>query len=175
MRHLLLYNASIQKKRADYLWAGIVIFTLLATISPIVYLFMELTQPSYYVNSSGSDTLVKLNLLLPLVATVLRGTFAALNPLTKWGALKLAATQVEGQIYMYRTKVGRYSIIRHTKATSATDTSKKDKKDKKDDTNADQLAGGSPRKAFSFALDSIWLDLSASDIQKGALITPPAR
>jgi hypothetical protein len=105
MRHLLLYNAAIQKTRADYLWAGIVIFTLLATVSPIVYLFMELTQPAYYVNSSGSETLVRLNLLLPLVATVLRGAFAALNPVAKWGALKLAATQVEGQVYidLFRT------------------------------------------------------------------------
>jgi hypothetical protein len=46
------------------------------------------------------------------------------------------------------------------------------KKDKDGD-NGPVQGGNNPRKVFSAALDAVWTDLAASDISKGALVSPP--
>ena len=116
LRLLLFYNARIQRQYSDVLWAGIVLFTMGATIAPVTY---EYISPSNCQNPTdngqnpaASNALLKLCLCLPLVATVLRGAFSLLNPEAKWAALQSAALSVESEIYMYRTKVGRYSTLK---------------------------------------------------------------
>ena len=89
--------------------------------------------------------------------------------------LKLAAINVESEIYMYRTKTCHYSVRKLSTLT----VNKKNKKNKvadkehKDVTDR-KVALSNPRKIFSSALDTIWTDLLASDISKGGLINPPA-
>ena len=89
--------------------------------------------------------------------------------------LKLAAINVESEIYMYRTKTCHYSV-RKLSAAGVNKKNKKNKvtdKDHKDVTDR-QVALSNPRKIFSSALDTIWTDLLASDISKGGLINPPS-
>ena len=55
------------------------------------------------------DALVKLNIILPVGVTVLRGVYAYLDPLVKYWSLKYAAIRTESEIYIYRAKVGQYA------------------------------------------------------------------
>jgi hypothetical protein len=115
--------------------------------------------------------LVKLNLILPLIATVLRGIFAALNPATKAALLKLGSIKVESEIYKYRTKVGVYSVRKVASnpgpSASKTKRGKGADKDVEKDDNKLKNNSSNPRKAFSSSLDMLWTDLNASDINKG--------
>ena len=143
--------------------ALLVIFTLLSTVSAVVYTFFFYNE---HFELRGSRSLIlasmlKANLLLPLVATFLRGIISVFNPTVKYIALKNAAVKVEAEIYEYRTKVGKYSF-RKPPAPS------KDQKKKKKDrvTVAEPVL---PRIAFAKALDRILDDLKASDVQHGSM------
>jgi hypothetical protein len=77
----------------------------------------------------------------------------------------------------YRTKVMKYNVRKMTAATTSSGTtsqqkSSTSKKDKDKNEDLPQVVIN-PRKAFGAAIDSIWLELAASDISKGALVDPP--
>ena len=154
-----LYNARVFKNHSDILNALLVIFTFLSTASAVVYTFLLYNE---HIEFNHSRTfvlavLLKANLLLPLVATLLRGFISAFNPLVKYIALKNAAVKIEAEIYEYRTKVGKYSF-RKPAAPSK---------------NKKKTAGSSevvlPRIAFAKEMDKILDDLKASDVQHGSL------
>jgi len=117
--------------------------------------------------------LVALNLFLPLAISVLRAMSASMTPYSKYTALRIATVKIQTEIYTYRTKTGKYNTRK---------VQKKDKK--KDDKNGggggEGGGGGSkkgeedfkPSKLLGQAMDGVWADLLASDIQKGALIAP---
>jgi hypothetical protein len=181
LRHLMDYNAHRQKLMADVLYILVLVFTFLTTVAAIVYGF-------YYaqVDSCGNNDelklplaiLGKLNLLLPLVATILRGILAALNPMAKYSVLKLASIKIESEIYLYRTKVGKYNVRKAQQASdnAASNNNKgngnNQQKNKKDET-AVTVKALNPRKIFSSAMENIWFELGASDIKKDALVKPP--
>ena len=160
---LQLLNSRNYKFKSDVLEALLVIFTFLSTVSAVVYTFFFYNE---HFELRGSRSLIlasmlKANLLLPLVATFLRGIISVFNPTVKYIALKNAAVKVEAEIYEYRTKVGKYSF-RKPPAPS------KDQKTKKKDrvTVAEPVL---PRIAFAKALDRILDDLKASDVQHGSM------
>lgn len=148
----------------------ITLVTVGATISAVLYTFLTLDFDSYEPITDPANKkmalviLLNANLLLPLVATVFRGLYSSLTPNLKYVALKNAAMEIESEIYLYRTKVGRYSS-RHS-SSSKKDGSDGDK-DKKDDKTSSKA-----RVQFSLILDQIWADLAASDLQNGSLRTP---
>jgi len=78
--------------------------------------------------------------------------------------------------FRYRTKVMKYNARKITAATNSSGTtSQKGSVSKKDKDKSEDLPQAviNPRKAFGASIDSIWLELAASDISKGALVDPP--
>ena len=176
IRHLFAYNASRQKVLSDVLQALIIMFSLISTIIAVIYTYLKTqdcanTSVNTYFNSPDKtyQVLLVLNLLLPLTVTILRGFFASLDPLVKYALLKMAAIRIESEIYMYRTKVGRYNIRKH--ASSQQSNSQHSTSKKKDDKDEPQVTVN-PRKIFSQALDSIWAEIT-SDMAAGVLRSPP--
>ena len=174
LRHLLTHNSTRQRFLADVLQALIIFFTLAATVAAVLFLYFRqvpLDPPSPYgINASGNTSLLKLNLLLPLAATILRGVQASINPSAKWAVLKIAAMKVESEIYLYRTKVGPYSIRKNASGGSSSqggsNSSNSAGGNKKDKDDAPMVVLN-PRKLFSAVLDSVWVDLAASGILSG--------
>ena len=128
--------------------------------------------------------MLKLNLILPLLATVFRGIAASLNPLAKWSVLKTSAFRIESEIYMYRTKVGKYNPRKISNDNNNNNTNargnqqirslnSKSKEANPEESTGPRTSQNNPRKTFSNALDNVWTDLTASDISKGSLISPP--
>ena len=163
LRYLLYFNSSRHKQIADILQALIIIFAFLSTASSVLY--------NYFGASSGSDhadiiyIFKMLSFILPLVNTLFNGINAALGPGVKANILKIAAVKVESEIYMYRTKVGPYSMRGQNNQKKDNSTSKKDKG--KDESKKQKQVALNPRKVLSNALETIWTDLAASDISKG--------
>ena len=183
LRHLLSYNAKRQKWLANILQAFIILFSLISTIAAVTYTYYAQVEGINLIGSSGGSifsstgskemqVLLTLNLLLPLAVTILRGFYANLNPMAKYGVLKMGEIRVETEIYMYRTKVGKYNMrkVPTSQQSSSSNNKNQNKKEDKDD-NTPVITN--PRKLFSQSLDSIWLDLAGSDISKGALRNPP--
>lgn len=177
MRHLFAYNASRQKLLSDILQALIILFSLISTITAVSYTYMNsqdcsLSTGSFFSSSNKSyQSLLMLNLLLPLTVTILRGFFASLDPLTKYAILKMAAIRIESEIYMYRTKVGRYNTRKITSSQQSNTQHSNSSKSKKDDKDEHQTTVN-PRKIFSQALDSLWNEIT-SDMAAGVLRSPP--
>ena len=172
LRHLLRYNSNIQNKRADVLRFLIIFFTLSAVCASVLF--------SYYApcdaNSNDDmkiNVLSRLNLILPLIITVLRGIFAALGPSSKALVLEVASIRIESEIYMYRTRTGAYSIRKATSTATAEPRKNGKGKEKEKHKDDNVVKTNNPRRAFSSALDSVLTDLSSSDVNKGGLINPP--
>jgi hypothetical protein len=168
LRHLLLFNGARHKLVADILQVLIILFAFASTSAAVMY--------SYYNTNNCDDSwreyvefIETLAFILPLVNTLFNGMFASLNPAGKSAILRLAATKVESEIYMYRTKVGAYSM----RGSSGSKSEKNSKKDKGKDDQKKPKVQVNPRKIFSGSLEVIWTDLAASDISKGALVNPP--
>ena len=133
--HQFHYNAHLQHQYADYLMFSIIALTFLATLVSVFYAYF--TSANVPPISAGTknccpishqskcflifllfqlfmflvsqDVLVKLNIVLPVGVTVLRGVYAYLDPLVKYWSLKYAAIRTESEIYIYRAKVGQYA------------------------------------------------------------------
>ena len=165
LRYLMKYNARRYRFISDVLQILIIFFAFTSTVSAVLFNFFNIFDiggPLY------QSIFNKLTFILPLVNTLFTGIFAALNPAVKAGVLDHSAIKIESEIYMYRTKVGSYSMRAHG-SSSKKDDKKKDKgKEEKKKTSSST----NPRKVFSAALEVIWTDLSSSDISKGAMINP---
>ena len=173
LRHLLMYNAARQLIVADVLQALIIVLSLFTTAASVTYIYLNCIED---IDDTRTEVLLNLNLLLPLSVTILRGLNATLNPLAKWSILQSAACRVEGEIYMYRTKVGQYNSRKSSAQNDHQKTGGQNKnkqgQDDKHETHPVQKEHN-PRKVFSNAIDQIWQELSASDVAKGALVDPP--
>lgn len=149
----------------------ITLVTMSATISAVLYTFLTLDFYNPIKDANNKNLaltiLLNANLLLPLVATVFRGLYSSLTPNLKYVALKNAAMEIESEIYLYRTKVGRYSS-RH----SSSSRHNINKDGKNEDKDRDMKTSSKARVQFSLILDQIWADLAASDLQNGSLRTP---
>lgn len=104
LRQLLSYNAARQRVVSDFLEFLIILFTLFSTCAACFYTFSTTkticssdgssnnsSSDQCPISQIGNDILNKLNLILPLLATVFRGISASLNPLQKWSVLKIGA------------------------------------------------------------------------------------
>jgi hypothetical protein len=189
LRHKFLYNANIYKFISDVLMILITLLGFASVLSAVLYSAFAINPNWNSVSFDQTQMILQFgNLLLPLLATIVRGIFASVSPMLKYVALQNACVQVESEIYMYRTKVGKYGF---RKRGGGGDKDKKKDEDKdggKDgDKGGDKGGGGgggeksqksskqasnNPRKAFFSALDHIWNELSASDVQNGSLRTP---
>ena len=145
IRHKLLYNADRFKLQADILTFWFLVFNLLATFSAVCYVYIQLHLTEH---TSKAGYLLKANLLLPLMATLLRGVFSVLSPSNKYEILKDAAEQIESEIYMYRAKVGIYNPRKALVGSDATDL------------GPDADDNEPPRKLFSNALEKILASVS---------------
>ena len=177
LRHKFLFNANLFKLISDILMLAITLLTLSSTMSAVLYSFFTI-NPDVLVPHEFQITQAWLNyanLILPLAATIFRGIYASVSPMLKYVALKNACVQVESEIYMYRTKVGKYGVM-FRKRPDADKDKDKDKKsgdkknsdgdDKKSSSSSKRMGGNNPRKAFSNALDSIWAELGTSGESK---------
>jgi hypothetical protein len=175
MRHLLLFNSLRHKRRADVLQFLIILFTLLSVCAAVLFNYYSLASSGGCDNNNDQystarpeiKVLLRLTLILPLITTVFRGIYAALSPSTKAAMLKLGSIKAESEIYMYRTKVGSYSIRKAAVASNNGGKTKRKGGDKDDSKEDSKQKANNPRKAFSAALDVLWTDLGASDISKG--------
>lgn len=170
LRLQCIYNSRRFKIRADYLNFLLILFIFLSTISAVWITYIDLhgnLVDGVDDSDAFHDILDKTTLLLPLIATILRGLISILNPYGKYIALKNATAQLEGEIYRYRCKVGKYSTFNpvaeeeeKSKNENAAPSSPKKQK--------------APREHFAQALDTIWKRLAASDISNGSLSVPPS-
>lgn len=104
VRHKFLFNANLYKFISDLLYLLITLLTMFCTMSAVIYSYIQI-YPDQLTSSMYANTevyLAALNLVLPLVTTIVRGIYASVSPLLKYVALKNACVQVEGEIYMYR-------------------------------------------------------------------------
>ena len=176
MHHLFEANATRLKSFATTLEIMVIIMTLASTLASVGYSYLLSDGPNFGVNldqrSSGIEMmasnygLVALNLFLPLAISVLRAMGAAMTPYSKYTALRIATVKIQSEIYTYRTKTGKYNSRKVVK---------KDKKKDKDGDGGGNKKGEDdfkPSKMLGNAMDSVWADLLASDITKGALIAP---
>ena len=53
----------------------------------------------------------KINLALPIVTAALLAIGAQANPIAKWATCRLAAHNVESELYRYRAQVGNYAEV----------------------------------------------------------------
>ena len=178
MHHLFESNASRLKSFATTLEIMVIVMTLASTLVSVGYSYLLANGSQYGVildqRSSGVEMmasnygLIALNLFLPLAISVLRAMGAAMTPYSKYTALRIATIKIQSEIYTYRTKTGKYNSRKVVK------------KDKKKDDKGGGDGGGNkkgeddfkPSKMLGQAMDSVWADLLASDITKGALIAP---
>ena len=98
LKHLLAFNAFRQKLISDVLQALITLLSLGSTAAACLYVYYTTLGST---SQSTVDTLLKVNLMLPLAVTVSRGVFATLNPQAKAVVLESSAIRLEGEIYMY--------------------------------------------------------------------------
>lgn len=180
IRAKFIFNAGIFKILSDALMLLIICFTMGATVSAVLYSYFSLNPKPFPRTPPGNPYdyewclafLANANLLLPLIATVIRGIYSAVNPYNKYAALKNASVMIETEIFMYRGKVGKYGNQRVSdqKKDEGEDggNGEKESEEKKKKT----AAMLNPRKIFSNALDQIWIELGASDLSNGSLITP---
>jgi hypothetical protein len=98
MINFFLYNAKRQLLIADLLQLLMLLVTLASTSAACTYMY-------YLGGNAASDgvlpILIVLNLVLPLVLTVLKGLFGYLNPYAKYCVLKMAAAKIEVGISTY--------------------------------------------------------------------------
>lgn len=193
VRQKFVFNAFLFKLESDLLMIFITLLTMLSTISAVLYTWFGMTSNAgnSLFNSDEQQILAEMillraNLLLPLLATILRGIYASVSPMLKYVALKNAAVQLESEIYCYRTKVGKYGSRKRSndgsssgpdkgKRASGGNGGKGDGGDKggggdrgkggsesKGGGRGEGNGGNNPRRAFSSALDSIWGELAGS-------------
>jgi hypothetical protein len=176
MRHLLYFNAKRQRRFSDILQVCLILLTMFCTCAAVAYTYMQSTGlvstdqgQSALAQLASVYGLAALNLVLPLAVSVLRAMIAALTPQSKYAVLMSSSIKVESEIYMYRT--GKYN------PRSAKKVHKKDKEGGDSNDNNQKESGPEvafqPSKLLAAAMDSIWAEISASDITKGALISPP--
>ena len=188
------------KLESDVLMCLITLFTMLSTISAVLYVWFGLDASSRLFSNPGDATLATLillraNLLLPLLATIVRGIFASVSPMLKYVSLKNAAVALESEIYMYRTpprdggggdkKIKGKKVKGDKEGGKGSSRGGEEKGENKGGGGGGGGGGGSasasgdrskqgtnPRRAFSNALDAIWAELAASDVQNGSLRLP---
>jgi len=185
LRQLLAFNALRQRFLADILEFLAILFTFCSTLAATIYIYFSTAvvcgpdaisdiSDVCHLSDNVFDVVLNLNLILPLLATVIRGISSSLNPLAKWGILKISAIKIESEIYCYRTKVGKYNPRKLNIASSSSAPTvspsnapaNSGKKAEKDGESGGTANNVNPRKVFSAALDAIWTDLAASDISK---------
>jgi hypothetical protein len=172
MRLQCLFNARRFKSRANYLNFLLILFILLSTVAAVWVTYIDLHGELFPFESPiWKKWLDHSTLLLPLIATILRGLISILNPYGKYVALQNACCSLESEIYRYRCKVGKYSSFRQ-RAVPVLLSTKKDK-DGEPELQAPPPKPKLPREHFSETLDGIWRNLAASDISSGSLTVPP--
>lgn len=192
LRHTFAYNATRQRRMALFIESSIILFTLAGTVSSCLLSYLSLRQASVY--DSAYDVLFPLNLLLPLVVTVMIGVSKFLSPYEKHDALKQASIKLESEIYKYRAGVGLYSEDGETAAKALISNealiSAEEGLGLSVDEAKDEGAGAiltssrlqhfmyeekmtRSRRAFCGQLQLIWRELGESKIKDGALVSPP--
>ena len=91
LRHLFKYNADRQRFAADALMLLIILFTVLATACSVIYTHFSTDDNARLLPEYGRQALIKLNIILPVVVTVLQGVYAYLDPTLKYRLFKNAA------------------------------------------------------------------------------------
>lgn len=174
-RHKFLTNASFYRRIADLLQLLLIFFTFASTMLAAIYTFilfemsthleaspMEINYTGVVPTSSfGSNMyiILLLNILLPLLGTVVRGINSAISPYMKYVALANACVRIESEVYAFRCKVGNYSTL---KLTDDDDEEEGDEDGQGEKSGGDDAGLPNPRKAFCQAIDRIWQDLAVS-------------
>jgi len=160
LRYKLLFNAKKFRFQSDFLTTLVTIFILLSTWTAVLYTYFD-TQSQPLINQDTDEyimyMLLQCNLLMPLVATIIKGIFSILNPLTKCNALKDAAASIESEIYMYRAKIGKYNPRRAQASSTA---------------GGQPSSTQQPRVLFSSAIEGILTTANDGDIKTASLENP---
>ena len=156
LRYKLLWNSKRFKFMSDVLMLLFIFFNLSSTLSAVMYVYFSQINKSI-ISHAEDNMLLNANLLLPLVSTILRGILSVLSPTNKYHILKDAASQIESEIYMYRSKVGVYNP----------------RKSLINNADGDDVADDEPpRKLFSAALDRIMATVSEGEFKSAAITAP---
>lgn len=168
LRQILNYNAQKQKLLADFFQLLIIVGTFVAICVSVIFMHLSL-QPTCDIDcEKAKNVLLICNLLIPLFVTIIRGVNSAMNPYKKWNTLKSSALSIESEIYKYRCKVLSYAASRAATSSMSAQSAPAGKKEEEK-----QVVKKDQKRAFSDFLDSVWQDLTASEISKGALSYPP--
>ena len=76
------------------------------------------------------------------------------------------AIKVESEIYLYRTKCGKYNMRKTPVVVSPTQKRNNDNNDQEQQNRGEDEQRNNPRKVFSSSLDQIWLELASSGESK---------
>lgn len=168
LRYKLMHNARKFHFQSNTLMFWFVLFTLFSTWVAVLYTFVQTSGNTIKLLTPGrlrlvKEVLLKANLLLPLVATIIRGIFSILSPLNKYNVLKDAAAQIESEIYMYRSKVGKYNPRRAQISSNSEDPA---------DASVGTTDPTLPRMLFSIALDNILKSATDGELKNASLETP---
>ena len=156
LRYKLLWNSKRFKFMSDVLMLLFIFFNLSSTLSAVMYVYFSQINKGVLTHAED-NMLLSANLLLPLVSTILRGILSVLSPTNKYHILKDAASQIESEIYMYRSKVGVYNP----------------RKSLINNADGDDVADDEPpRKLFSAALDRIMATVSEGEFKSAAITAP---
>ena len=171
-RQKFLYNAFIYLVIADMLQILLALFILFSTLAATFYTFTAFAfynpdrfPPGLKPLSASKykdvmTPLLLINIVVPLIGTVIRGITAAISPYMKYVALTNACVRIEGEVYTFRCKVAQYSSLKQDDDDDEEE--EEGGEGEKGDDAADDAGLPNPRKTFFQALDRIWADLSAS-------------
>lgn len=169
LRYKLLYNAARFHRQSNVLMFWFTVITLLSTWAAVLYTYVllqgdEETLGMEKYDELALDILLKANMLLPLIATVLRGIFSVVSPLNKYNVLKDGAAAIESEIYMYRTGVGKYNPRKPVESLPSESGG--------DVEQNNTTVPTSPRVIFSNALDAIMAHCSEGELRNASVDTP---
>jgi len=112
-------------------------------------------------------------IFLPLVGSVALAVANKLNPAIKWAHLESAATAMESEIYLYRTRVSRYSKMSGERsATQVVEQLTTDKQATEAKEKKKEATETSRRAVFANTIKGILDDALSSDMRYDYLMSP---
>eukprot|EP00931_Biecheleriopsis_adriatica_P092503 TRINITY_DN66312_c0_g1_i1.p1 TRINITY_DN66312_c0_g1~~TRINITY_DN66312_c0_g1_i1.p1 ORF type:complete len:930 (+),score=145.29 TRINITY_DN66312_c0_g1_i1:131-2920(+) len=119
---VLDYNAQAFSKKANFLVMLGFLMSFCSTLLAVSMTYAETLSEEWVTNLRSSKAWTCTNvllLILPTLSGLLVSVSSRLQLLAKWGAVYVAAAQLESEIYHYRAKTGVYDVDRIVLQTPA--------------------------------------------------------
>eukprot|EP00418_Pyrodinium_bahamense_P076591 CAMPEP_0179057494 /NCGR_PEP_ID=MMETSP0796-20121207/24363_1 /TAXON_ID=73915 /ORGANISM="Pyrodinium bahamense, Strain pbaha01" /LENGTH=820 /DNA_ID=CAMNT_0020754215 /DNA_START=103 /DNA_END=2565 /DNA_ORIENTATION=- len=122
----LVANANVHRRRADVVAIMATLLTFLASSIAIVIAYLESRsghEMQHFLSSQWMWTLEKAGIVLPAVATFVSSVGVFTGWQEKWSGLFMASEQLVKAIYLFRMRVGPYSLHGEAEGASSTGSS----------------------------------------------------